>query len=120
MNILKAYADAGATGGQNFGMNAMQGAPAAKRPETAEVKTSGDSVRLSAEAIAMLESGGAENLQVCANDATYDQNGNVTRQVDALQRDLISLSRAAYAMGPGISGQIGALRAHAQGLRAQV
>lgn len=120
MNILKAYADAGATGGQNFGMAAMQSPVVAKRPETAEVKNSGDSVRLSAEAMALLENGGSDNLQVCANDATYDQNGNVTRQVEALQRDLLSLSRAAYAMTPGISGQIGALRAHASGLRASV
>lgn len=120
MNILKAYADAGATGSQNYGMNLTPGARPEKRPGTTEIKNSGDSVRLSAEALDLLESGISENLSVCANDTTYDQNGNMTRQVEALQRDLSALARAAYAARPAMAGQINLMRSRAQTIRAQV
>lgn len=120
MNILKAYADAGATGSQNYGMNLLAGPKAEKRPDTTEIKISGDSVRLSAEAMDLLENGVSENLSVCTNDTTYDQNGNMTRQVEALQRDLSTLARVAYAARPAMTGQINLLQARAQGLRAQV
>lgn len=119
MNVLKAYADSGATGGQNFGL------PVIKRSEreTANRKNpqSGDSITLSQEARDMLASGG-ESISVCPQDATYDQHGNMTRQFDSVQSDLRNLAARVMSGGdnPALAGKLGALNYQLGMLKAQV
>lgn len=121
MKIIKAYTDAVAMGNQGYGMGAGASAEDAKakgRQQTPP-KQGGDLVRLSAEAMRALETGG-ESLSVCAQDATYDQYGNLTRQVDALQRDISNLAMMNFPAGAGMSAKLNSLRAQVNGLRAQV
>ena len=120
MRILKAYTDAGAMGGNSFGLIPSKNEQQEKRQDKEQIKDSGDSVRISAEAQELLENRNTETLDINAQDATYDQYGNVTRHVNALSRDLASLTRAAYPAGPALSGKINFIRSQLGSLRAQV
>lgn len=119
MNILKAYTEAGSAGGQNFGMMPPRDPATETKRENTQVKSSGDSVRISSKAMELLENG-AESLSVCPQDATYDQYGNVTRQIDALNSDLNKLSRLAYPVGAGIAAQVNAMRPRVASIRAMI
>lgn len=119
MRILKSYTDASTMTGQGFDMP-NNAEPKEKSSAKAQIKVSGDSVRLSPEAIEMLENGSMESLSVCAHDATYDQYGNITRQVDALNRDLNNLAMATYPAGAAISSKVNTLRSQLNSLRASV
>lgn len=118
MRILKAYTDAGALGGKNYGMTLVNDEAREKKQPKEQVRVSGDSIRISAEAQEMLENGTVS--EICAHDATYDQYGNITRQVDALSRELASLGRAAYPANANLAGRINFLRSQLGTLRTQV
>lgn len=121
MNVLKAYADAGAMGQQNFGPMALP------RPEQRAARPgqkpsrSGDSISLSEEARTALESGG-RNVSVMPQDATYDRQGNVLRQVDNLQSDLRALASQfiGESGATGVMSRLGSMQSQIAGLRAQV
>lgn len=119
MRIIKAYTDAVAMGNQGFGMGTSSDDAKEKGQASTKIKNSGDSIRLSQEALRALESGG-ESLSACANDATYDQKGNITRQVDALRRDIDALSFIPYAPTIGMGAKLNSLRAQVGSLRASV
>lgn len=121
MQILKAYADAGATGKRNFvatpGLQRESGQTREQRNSN-----SGDSITLSQEALDMLENGGQDTLSTCPQDATYDQFGNVTRQFDSLQNDLRRLAAQfrTSAESAGMLGQISSLQSRLSAIKAQV
>lgn len=120
MNVLKAYADAGAMGQQHYGSliaPARQGAAARQTP-----KRSGDFVSLSNEAMELLGSYGTGQISMAPQDATYDQHGQVTRQLDSLQADLRHLATQFMAQpdGGGMLGHIGAMQSRLATIRAQV
>lgn len=119
MRVLRAYADTGASNGQNFAMTPLRRTE--REPQEQRATPSGDSVSLSPEAREMLENGG-NSLSVCAQDATYDQYGNVTRQFDALQNELRNLAGKVMfnTDSPGLAGKIGALGSQLASLKAQV
>lgn len=121
MRALKAYANAGALSQQDFGSGHIA------RPEQNQVRQkpvpskSGDSISLSDEAIEALGNGGA-SISVMPQDATYDRQGNVMRQLDNLQSELRALS-SEYMNVPGaapVLGRLGSLQSQVTGLRALV
>ncbi len=119
MNILKAYADAGAMG--------QQGYSAIRTPRTAFGQSvqrqpqKGDFLSLSAEAQELLEQR-RQNLSVTPQDATYDQHGQVMRQLDSLQGDLRQLAAQFMAQpgNEGMLGRLGAMQSRLSSIRAQV
>ncbi len=121
MRALKAYANAGALGQQHFGSaNAPRIEENQTRQKPAPSK-SGDSISLSDEAIEALANGGS-NISVMPQDATYDRQGNVMRQVDNLQSELRALS-SEFMNVPGsapVLGRLGSLQSQVTGLRAMV
>lgn len=118
MRILKAYADAGATGNQNFGLPVTRKVEREAREQ--RQSPAGDRISLSAEAREMLASG-EESVSVCPQDATYDQYGNMTRQFDSLQQDLRGLAGKAMAEGDmALAGKLGILGNRLAALKAQV
>lgn len=121
MNILKAYADAGAMGQQGYGAlkSLRQGAPA---QNTARPAQKGDFLSLSEEAQALLVNGGQKSISVMPQDATYDQNGQVMRQIDSLQGDLRQLAAQFMAQGGagGMLGRLGSMQSRLSSIRAQV
>lgn len=122
MQILKAYADAGATGNQNFGL--MPGKTEAGergRPKT-QLKSSGDSLNISQAARDMLENGGAGQLSSSPHDLTYDQYGNINRDFENIQSDLRQLAGqlATHAGDAVLRGGVNAMRSRLASLRQMV
>lgn len=120
MNILKAYADAGALGQQNYGDIR---APRPRNGQTVSRQSQkGDYLSLSAEAQELLEHGGQPNISVMPQDATYDQHGQVMRQLDSLQGDLRHLAAQFMAQAgmEGMIGRLGAMQSQLFSIRAQV
>lgn len=95
MQALRAYARAGEISNPRYNSYSYNsynsGRAAASGREKIERKSGGDSLSLSAEALEMLANGGGAG-SICPQDATYDQSGHVTRQLDDLQRDLRRLA----------------------------
>lgn len=123
MQILKAYADAGATGRQGFNNPAIKAPKNEKGRETASrQQPSGDRTSISAEARSLLENGAPDLIAAGPMDATYDQYGNVLRQFDDLQNDLRRLASQLhnYPGAGDIGGQVNALRSQLTSLRTQV
>lgn len=121
MRLLKAYADAGAMGQQNFGSLTMPRSEQDQPREKPKPSKSGDSVSLSEEARELLASGGT-SMSVTPQDATYDKQGNVMRQFDNLQSDLRALT-SQFMNEPGsaaILNRLGSLQSQVGSLRAQV
>lgn len=122
MRVLKAYADAGAMGQQGFGSIGMTMAEREQQPkQKAKPSKSGDSISLSEEARELLATGGA-SMSMLPQDATYDKQGNVMRQVDNLQADLRALTSQLIAEPgtAGILGRLGSMQSQVTSLRAQV
>lgn len=121
MRVLKAYADAGAMGQQNFGsMNPVRTQREQAGPKQTPAKR-GDSISLSDEAREALANGGA-TLSATPHDATYDKQGNMTRQFDNLQSELRALA-AEFINEPGaakILGRLGSMQSQVASLRTQV
>lgn len=117
MRVLKGYTDAASytpTGTPQFKNEYPQ-----KNLSKSIKNSSGDSVQFSVEALNMLKNG-KDSLTACAQDATYDQYGNLTRQVDALQRDINRLSMMAWPAGPVFNSRLNSLRSQAGNLSAVV
>ena len=125
MRVLKAYANAAQqtlaqrqsgniinreTGGSGLPSSAAQ----------KERKSSGDTLTLSDAARERL--GHAENLSFCPQDATYDQNGYITRQVESVQGDLRSLAANLSSIPGGamLSGQVKSMQNHLGMIQTQV
>lgn len=99
MQALRAYNQASATWNQ-----ASCPPRQVSTPQTREKTQSGDFLNFSAEARAMAAKAyGAGSI--CPQDATYDNSGHVTRQLDNLQSDLRHLSSQLINI-PGGSGLI--------------
>lgn len=120
MNVLKAYADAGALGQQSYGRIVPKAGGGAR---TASQKgRSGDFISISEEAMEMLASGGQNSLSVMPQDATYDQNGHVTRQLDSLESELRHLA-GQFIGQPGTASlmpHLGAMQSRLASIRTQV
>lgn len=121
MQILKAYADAGASGKQGTSLLPGKVAASDSRGKTQVKSKSGDKISISDEAKQLLISGQSP-LSLYAQDATYDQYGNVTRQLDSLQSDIRQLAQDA--MGTpgalGLGGRLSSLQSQIATLKAQV
>lgn len=121
MNILKAYADAGAMGQPGF--NAIH-TPRQSVTQAGTQKSGqkGDFLSLSEEAQELLKNGGGSTLSVMPQDATYDQHGHVMRQLESLQGDLRQL--AAQFMNTqetlGMLGPLNSMQSRLASIRAQV
>lgn len=117
MNVLKAYADAGALGNQNsYAIAPRHGG------DTRSRKEGGDFLSLSQAARDMLERDRQNSISVLPQDATYDQNGQVMRQLDSLQGELAHLA-SQFISSPGTQAmmpQLGALQSRIRTLRAEV
>lgn len=122
MQILKAYAAGSATGSHGFGMRGGRNAAYDMATGKAQLKSSGDSLSLSDEAMEMLLTGGASTLSACPQDATYDQSGHMTRQFDNLQNHLRRLASQfrATAGGAGMLGRLNTMQSQVAAIRAQV
>lgn len=118
MNVPRAYTNAGSLSGSTF--TRISSGIGSVPQRTTQTKDSGDILHFSSEALELLENGGAANHYLCAQDATYDHTGNITRQVEALNRDLNNLARSSYAAGAGLAGKINLMRAQAGSFRASV
>lgn len=116
MKILRGYAEAATNGGHNWRMpeKAQPGEEHLRQKvggENArikkELKSSGDTITISAEAKEMLENGGA-SVSTLPQDTTYDQNGYVLRQVDSLHGDLRNLAShlMSYPEGAAMAGKV--------------
>lgn len=119
MNVLKAYTDAGALSQQGYGMTKPQ--RSSPRP-VAQRGRGGDCINISDEAREMLASGGLNSLSVMPQDATYDHNGHVTRQLDSLQGELRHLAAqfTAHPATVGMMPHIGAMQSRLASIRTQV
>ena len=125
MRVLKAYANQ-AQQAQNQPWagsiihHESSGAGQAQISAQKEQKKSGDTLSLSDEARQMLNQG--ENLSVCAQDATYDKNGYIMRQVENLQGDLRSLATNLLGTpgGAALAGQVKGLQTQLGSISAQV
>lgn len=116
MQILRAYSGLGNDLPQAGLLHS--GEEKDKRPEKKEADK-GDTVHLSVEAREAL-AGGEVPLSVQAADATYDQYGNVTRQIDSLQGELRSLASSLMKEGTGLAGPISQMQSQLRTLRARV
>lgn len=119
MNVLKAYANAGNLGQTTYSP------PNYNRTSQAwsgKDKQSGDFLNISAEAMEKLEESQQNSISVMPQDTTYDQHGNVTRQLDSLQGDLRHLA-SQFLSDPaalGMLGHLGAIQSRLSSIRAQV
>lgn len=122
MRVIKAYTDAASTGKQNFGLLGNRVPSRAGQSGAVASKPGGDRISLSDEAIEMLETGSPDALSFCPQDATYDQYGNVTREMESLQSDLRRLAAKfmASADGVGMTGRVNAINSEIAALKAQV
>lgn len=126
MRVLKAYADAARQmPGRGMIGNHInsEAAGTGHQPQSAslkERKSSGDTLSLSDEAREMLGQNG--NISLCPQDATYDQNGYIMRQVENVQGDLRNLASSLLSVpgGQALSGQIKGLQNHLGSIQAQV
>lgn len=121
MNVLKAYANRPVTGTSRISYSdrgAISGGP--EREKTIH-KSSGDVLSLSREARDMLRKN-SDSLSVCPQDATYDHNGYVLRQVDNVSNDLRQLSThlMGYPEGVALAGQLRNIQHQLGSFRAQV
>lgn len=123
MQILKAYAQAEATGRQNWETTPQKTQPRERQQprEKQQPKDEGDKISLSEEAREMLNYGG-DALSTCPQDATYDQYGHVTRQFDSLQGDLRTLAAQVMGTSEGaaVAGRLNSLRWQVAGIKAMV
>lgn len=125
MRVLKAYANAQQQA-RNMELAGStihrEAAGAGPKPVSSqkELKTSGDTLSLSDEAREML--GQRENVSLCPQDATYDQNGYIMRQVENLQGDLRNLATNLLTIPGGASlvGQVKGMQSHIGSISAQV
>lgn len=121
MNILKAYADAGAMGQRDY--SAIMTPRNSGAPTISRQSQKGDFLSLSDEARELLEQGYQTTISVMPQDATYDQHGQVMRQLDSLQGDLRQLAAQFMAQGAphgGMLGRLGAMQSRLSSIRAQV
>lgn len=119
MNVLKAYANSG-----NLGQAAYLPANYNRASQAGSGKSqqSGDFLNISEEAMEKLEASQQGSVSVLPQDATYDQHGNVTRQLDSLQGDLRLLAAQFMADSAtlGMIGHLGAIQSRLSSIRAQV
>lgn len=125
MRVLKAYANAQQQiRNMEFVGNTIHNEVAGTgiKPVSAqkERKASGDTLSLSDEAREML--GQHENVSLCPQDATYDQNGYIMRQVENLQGDLRNLASNLLTIpgGAALAGQVKGMQSHLGNISAQV
>lgn len=113
---IRAYAEAGNS--QGF-FPAHSKSALSRNGFTEFIKTSGDSVRLSEQALELIqnEKGGISN---CPQDATYDQYGNINRQFYAVQKDLHDLTASVWPVNAALASQLTSLNNQMYSLQMQV
>ncbi len=121
MNILKAYTKAPVTPASQWSYSDRGAIASGPEREKSVHKTSGDILSLSREARDLLQKN-HDALSVCPQDATYDQNGYVLRQVENLRGDLRQLSShlMGYPEGAAIAGQLRNMQRQLGSIQAQV
>ena len=125
MRVLQAYTNA-AQQGQNQILSGnllhREAAGTGHVPVSApkERMASGDTLSLSDAAREMMSQG--DNLSMCAQDATYDRNGYIMRQVENLQGDLRTLASNLLTMpgGAALAGQVKGLQSQLGSISTQV
>ncbi|MDE5831640.1 MAG: hypothetical protein K2H64_01395 [Desulfovibrio sp.] len=120
MRILKAYTEAGTSGKQGLG---LAGKIAKSEPRSRpSAQPWGDSVNLSPEAMALLNSDDNGFMNSSPDDGLYDQSGNMTRQFDAAQDELRRLAAqfASSAKTRDIAGKISGLSGQLSGIQLRV
>ena len=83
------------------------------------IKNSGDKVCFSDQAMELLNHPD-KRLNACPQDATYDHNGNMNRQLAALQRDLSGLASSSWPVHIAMMPQINSLQSQVSRLCMQV
>lgn len=122
MRINKAYVTASEIGGQNFSRTPPKPEEGGEKRREVPVKAGGDRINISAEARELLDRG-EQNISYGGHvDATYDQFGHVTRQLDNVRDDLrrVASELGAYPQGAALQGRLGAIRSQLAGLSATV
>lgn len=121
MNILKAYAHTPAAPVSRWSYSDKGAIASGPEREKSVHKSSGDVLSLSREARDMLQQN-RDASSICPQDATYDQNGYVLRQVENLQGDLRNLSSRlmAYPEGMAMAGQLHNMQRQLRSIQAQV
>lgn len=121
MNILKAYTNAPVSYPSRLSYSDRGAIASGPEREKSINKSSGDVLSLSREARDMLLQN-HDNLSVCPQDATYDQNGYVMRQVENLRGDLRQLSShlMGYPEGAALAGQVRNMQRQLGSFQAQV
>lgn len=122
MNVLKAYRNQPAAAAVSRWSVSDKGAIAGGPEREKRVhKASGDVLSLSKEAREMLRQN-RDALSACPQDATYDQNGYVMRQVENLRGDLRNLSAhlTGYPEGAAITGRLRSMQRQLGGIQAMI
>lgn len=118
MRILKAYAQAGMLGQDS----ASTPAQASTSRSRANVHSrSGDVISISDEARDLMHNDLGYGYSVTPQDATYDQRGNIMRQVDSMQGELRALASQFATQGEDkILGSLKGMQQQLTSLRAMV
>lgn len=121
MNVLKAYANNPVSPPSRWSFSDRGAIAGGTEREKKINKSSGDVLSLSREAMDMLRQN-HDSISVCPQDATYDQNGYVMRQVENLRGDLRQLSShlMAYPENAALAGQLRTMQRQLGSIQAQV
>lgn len=121
MNVLKAYANTPVSSVSRWSYSDKGAISSGTEREKTVHKSSGDVLSLSREAREMMRNN-HDALSVCPQDATYDQNGYVMRQVEDLRGDQRQLSAhlMGYPEGAALAGQIRNMQRQLGSFQAQV
>lgn len=121
MNVLKAYANRPVSTSPRLSFSDRGAIAGGTEREKKVNKSSGDVLSLSREAMDRLRQN-HDALSVCPQDATYDQNGYVMRQVENVRGDLRQLSAhlMAYPESAALTGQLRAMQRQLGSIQAQV
>ena len=121
MNVLKAYANRPVTSTPRLSYSDRGAIASGPEREKTVNKSSGDVLSLSAEARDLLNQN-RDAVSVLPQDATYDQKGYVTRQVEELQGDIRHMTShlAGYPGGMAMAGQLRAMQRQLGRFQAQV
>lgn len=118
MRINRAYTDTGAMGKQRL----ANSVPAQKEGRSSRQVTSssGDSLNLSSEALALLAQNDNNSMSSSPDDGTYDQFGNMTRHFDTVQQELRSIAAQLNGANPALQGKLAGVRNQLASIRAEV